>query len=199
MPGTEQKEQQVEEEELQLARQLLTKIYCRDDWVDNKEAHGRVLDLLKIYPSFASRPFQLSKMDSKDIRVPLYHFLLAGADLEIIKAVYNLYPDAIKTESYGVYVLPLHFACHTAKGTAESIAFLIEQYPEAIDVTESIKLTPIACFLKRCEWHTGNPLSHDPPDLEVLSNIWDLLIQHGQVVSASMLEFLLREALFFYV
>jgi len=189
MPGTEQKEQQVEEEELQLARQLLTKIYCRDDWVDNKEAHGRVLDLLKIYPSFASRPFQLSKMDSKDIRVPLYHFLLAGADLEIIKAVYNLYPDAIKTESYGVYVLPHHFACHTAKGTAESIAFLIEQYPEALDVTESIKLTPIACFLKRCERQIGNP-----PDWEVLSNIWDLLVHHGQVVTASMLELPLRKA-----
>ena len=123
---------------LNRARNELALIFDRTNW-HYPEAHNFVLSVIQQYPELASETFE----DSYDeVRYPLSHLLVARASLDVIQAVYNLYPDVIskKQGSRGDYCA--HDACWYGNNT-EVVKFIVTEFPEALTMKNQFDRLPM--------------------------------------------------------
>ena len=113
-----------------------------------------MLYLLQRFPVLASQvydwDYNLFWKHGNEWSSPLSFLLVAGAKLEIIQAVYNLYPAALWQPSGIHRDLPLHFACRF--GVSEDVLmFLLAKFPVAVTVSNLSGMLPIHCAMGKKE------------------------------------------------
>jgi len=74
-----------------------------------------------------------------------YPFYLAVSkkSFEFCKEIMNVYPESVKTETHGS--LPIHDACGRSTVHTETIHYLLDMYPESINIRDGSGMLPIHC------------------------------------------------------
>jgi ankyrin repeat protein len=67
--------------------------------------------------------------------LPLHVACQSGASLEICQAIYELYPEAAQTMDLS-RMLPLHLACSSEACRVDVICFLLDAYPESLEIAD---------------------------------------------------------------
>lgn len=162
-----------QEYQLQQARQRLWQILL--DSNIGKELRREASEIFQKFPSLATDSIGPPRPAS-----PLVHFLLAGAEINIVQDVFDIDPKAISTWVDCPARLPLHIAIGTC--SADVIIFLAKQYPRAVSLRESMNSErlplPINEFLRKAI-HDGRFSSTDI--IEVLKTFLDIYPESIQI------------------
>lgn len=92
-----------------------------------------------VYNLLHKDPKSLSRRD-KSNAFPLHYSIISGASINIVKLIYNLYPDPIVIKSEGY--LPIHFAADDPK-RHYLVEFLAKMCPESLLIKNNNLKTPI--------------------------------------------------------
>lgn len=85
--------------------------------------------------------------------LPLHKYLIhyeSSMDLQVVKLLVDLYPWSVYDRSNYMHRTPLHYACSALRADPQHLAvirFLVDQYPEALEVKDRLGYTPVACAL----------------------------------------------------
>lgn len=126
-------------------------LICRTPACWRGESDQKIMAcLLQRFPVLASQEidwdFNLFWEHGNEWSSPLSFLIVAGASLEIVKAVYKLHPPALWQPSGIRRDLPLHFACRF--GVSEDIImFILSKFPVAATVSNLSGMLPIHCAM----------------------------------------------------
>ena len=140
-------------DEIYAKRQI--QLICRTPACWRGESDERLMvELLQRFPVLASQNFDwdynLFWKHGNEWSSPLSFLLVAGAKLEVIEAVYKLYPAALWQPSGIGRELPLHFACRF--GVSDDVLmFLMAKFPVAVTVSNLLGMLPIHCAIGKKE------------------------------------------------
>lgn len=113
-----------------------------------------ILQEKDVYDFLAKDPDSLKKKDETNA-LPLHYSVISGANLNVVKLIYYLYPEAInvKSESY----LPIHFAADDPK-RHYLVLFLAQVNPESLLEKDNKNRTPIDLILYEKNYVLANKL-----------------------------------------
>ena len=92
-----------------------------------------------IFNFLSKDPKTLERKDNSNA-FPLHNSIISGANCNVVKLIYYLYPNAILSKSEGY--LPIHFATDDPK-RHYLVEFLAKMYPESLLIKNNDSKTPI--------------------------------------------------------
>uniref|UniRef100_A0A7S2HCX7 Uncharacterized protein n=1 Tax=Helicotheca tamesis TaxID=374047 RepID=A0A7S2HCX7_9STRA len=128
--------------------------FDRHEPIDREYFDGEALIReLQRDPDAARRLYDFPCGSTFNHTYPLHQAVTLGASLDVVKALYRTYPDAIKMKEEDKYT-----ACHLAceyNPSLEVLSFLLDMWPEA---TSSVSSFGNTLLHSACEWNTSAAL-----------------------------------------